>query len=57
MGDELYSAVFGAGGDLEGFRPNDVITLNGSSAEVSLLNDISGALEQGGVTLISVEVE
>lgn len=57
MGDELYSAVFGAGGDLEGFRPNDVISLNGSSADVSLLNDISGALEQGGVTLISVEVE
>lgn len=57
MGDGQFSALFNQGGDLDGFRPNDVITINGVSADLSDLNDLLAALEQGTSKIISVEVE
>ena len=57
MGDDQFTALFNPGGDLDGFRPNDVITINGVSAEISDLTDLAAALSQGDANIISVEVE
>ena len=57
MGEEQFSALFNTGGDLNGFRPNEVININGTSAEISDLTDLAAALGQGDAEIISVEVE
>ncbi|MCH7575031.1 MAG: hypothetical protein IIA59_07900 [Candidatus Marinimicrobia bacterium] len=57
MGDDQFSALFNTGGELDGFRPTDVISINGVSAEISDLTDLAAELGQGDATIISVEVE
>jgi hypothetical protein len=57
MGAENFDQSFSAGGDLEGYRPNQVIILNGESLDPSQLSDLNTALQQGGITIISQEVQ
>ncbi len=57
MGEEEFQAVFSTDGDLAGFAPNDIISLNGTAVEVSELNSITTALGQGEITILSVEVQ
>ncbi|UCD39229.1 MAG: hypothetical protein JSW54_07065 [Fidelibacterota bacterium] len=57
MGADSFDEVFGVGGDLEGFRPTQGIRLNGESIDPSQVNAINDALQQGTVTIISVEVQ
>lgn len=57
MGDDQLEEVFGVGGELEGFRPNQVIRLNGETLTPSQLNDLNYALQQGTITIISLEVQ
>ena len=57
MGEEEFQAVFSVDGDLAGFVPNDVISLNGASIDLSSLNSLNTALGQGEITILSVEVQ
>ena len=56
-GEEEFQAVFSVDGDLAGFVPNDVISLNGASIDLSSLNSLNTALGQGEITILSVEVQ
>lgn len=57
LGDDAFAAYFSSGGDLEGFRPNDVVTLNGVSIEINVLDALRQAMNEGNLTIISVEVQ
>lgn len=57
MGEEEFQAVFSVEGDLGGFAPNDVISINGETADLSRLNSVNTALGQGEITILSVEVQ
>ena len=57
MGEEEFQAVFSTDGDLAGFTPNDVITINNAESDFNDLNNISNALGQGDVIILSVEVQ
>ncbi len=56
MGEEEFQAVFSADGDLAGFAPNNVITINGATVDLNELNSAKTALGQGEIIILSVEV-
>jgi len=57
MGEEEFQAVFSADGDLAGFTPNNVITLNNAEADFNSLNAITTGMGQGDISILSVEVQ
>lgn len=57
LGEDQYLALFKIGGDLYDYCIPDGITLNGASAEISDLTDISASLVTNDSISISVEVE
>ena len=57
MGPSTFERAFDSGGRLEGFRPNRVVRLNGESIDPNRLAEITNALQQGTMKIISWEVQ
>ncbi len=57
LGTERFGQAFEVGGELEGFAPNNVLRLNGEAISVDRLRAISTALQQGEISIITVEVQ
>ncbi|MCH7528491.1 MAG: hypothetical protein IH972_02950 [Candidatus Marinimicrobia bacterium] len=57
MGTEEFEIIFGAGGDLAGFTPTNAIILNGEPGDLNDLSNLNTAVDQGEVSIISVEVQ
>ena len=57
MGTEQYEITFRAGGDLAGFTPTNIIILNGGPGDLNDLTTLNAAVDQGEVSIISVEVQ
>ncbi|MFB0515218.1 MAG: hypothetical protein ACETWG_01290 [Candidatus Neomarinimicrobiota bacterium] len=57
MGGENFDQAFEVGGELDGYHPNQLVRLNGVSINPAQLNDLNNALQQGTITIISVEVQ
>ncbi|MEE9162643.1 MAG: hypothetical protein V3U35_06685 [Candidatus Neomarinimicrobiota bacterium] len=57
MGTERFEQAFDDGGELEGFEPNEVVRLNGEGINLTRVRSISTALQQGEISVITLEVE
>jgi len=58
VGESTYNQYFGSNGDLSGFSlSGNSILINNESVPISQLNNLSNQLNQGEISIISIEVE
>ena len=58
LGESNYNQYFGSGGDLSGFSlAGNSIILNNESVPIGQLNEIVSQLNQGNISIITIEVE
>ena len=58
IGESTYNQYFGSNGDLSGFSlSGNSILINNESVPIGQLNNFSNQLNQGAISIISIEVE
>ena len=58
IGESTYNQYFGSNGDLSGYSlSGNSILINNESVPISQLNNLSNQLNQGEISIISIEVE